>query len=214
MSGPPVQQVRVYRDSTLYVYGLLIVAAGLLIVFLRNSPIAQLKPWLVAALLGSALFALATVGLSRTNHVRFIYHEIHALAMIAFSIALMFFIGSTATFVLVTAFFLLFYFISELIFCSWLFNLGLKIRMYILLQRLMVGAVVGMTAVVMIAYPGLSETQKMTGLGFVIPWLLKYSSFRNRDISGPELSGRAAGLVPPIMNSLKLPLASSLASWV
>lgn len=63
---------------------------------------------------------------------------------------------------------MLFYFISELIFCSWLFNLGLKIRMYILLQRLMVGAVVGMTAVVMIAYPGLSETQKMTGLGLGI----------------------------------------------
>ncbi len=46
-----------------------------------------------------------------------------------------------------TSFLLLFYFISEIIFCSWLFNLGQKMVYTIVVVRLLLGVAIGVGTV-------------------------------------------------------------------
>jgi len=154
------------KNQSLLLYGILIIVAGLLMVVLRTHTILTYS--VAFCMITSALFALITAYKSRAHHVRIIYHETHALAMITYSVILLFLCTTLESFIQYTTFYFLFYFFSEVIFCNWLFNLKTKVSLEVLVKRIFIAFIIGVGTVVVISSNGINQELKLMGLGVLM----------------------------------------------
>ncbi len=104
---------------------------------------------------GAILAFLAAFSRKRTQ-VQFAYHEMHALAMAVYGVSMLLFCNSFEKLISVTSLLFVFYTFSELIFCSWIFNLDQKVVVKILIVRVIIALAVGISTVVSMPYPDVS----------------------------------------------------------
>jgi hypothetical protein len=138
----------VHNPLSLYVYGGITIAAGLVLGSLNSGPFNTLKLTLGFTLVAGAIFAFATGFQSKRSEVKFAYHELHALAMMGYGVSIMLFCETMENLLFLTAFLFLFYALSEIILSSWMFNMGKKVSLRVLVLRVALGVFLGLGTVV------------------------------------------------------------------
>ena len=144
------------------------ILSGLILIMLRNQPHDQLKYMLIACLMLSAFFSLLTAFKNSKFPVRILYHETHAVSMIAYCGVLFFFCDSLTTLIGITTLYFLFYFFLEIIFNSIIFNLDKEINLTILGSRILIAIAVGIGSVVVYSSKNITEFQQLVGLGLLM----------------------------------------------
>jgi hypothetical protein len=104
----------------------------------------------------ASVFAFAAAVSRHMKHVQFAYHGMHALAMVVYALAILFFGNTPEKLMAYTAFLLFFYGFSEIIFCNWLFNLKQKVVYTILVVRLILALATGIATVIGMYFPNLT----------------------------------------------------------
>lgn len=140
------------RNLSLYIYGLIIIFAGIFLLFSTNIPFNVVKYSLGITLIVGAIFAFITAYVRQRKQVQFAYHEMHALAMLVYGVVVIMFCNSYERLESITAFLFIFYAFSEIILCNWLFNLSQKVVFKIVAIRAFLGLAIGIGTVVAINY--------------------------------------------------------------
>lgn len=141
----------------LYVYGLLLSFAGIFLFCKLYDSFGVLKLTLGIGVLVGSFFAFITAITNNKRKGHFAYHEIHALTLLAFGIAILFFCDSLVTLIHYTTFLFFFYSFSEIIFCIWLFNLRQHVVYSIIFARLIIGMLTGIGTVIAMYYVGFEK---------------------------------------------------------
>jgi len=155
------------QNVLLYIYGAIIVLEGVFLLFSKNFTFSVTRYTLGIALVIGAVLALATAFSSQRKQVQFAYHEMHALSMFVYGISVLLFASSIEILGYLTAFLLFFYAFSEVIFCSWIFNLLNSVEVKILLIRVFLALVVGIGTVVLMNYDTVNEKLFIEGYGIL-----------------------------------------------
>jgi uncharacterized membrane protein HdeD (DUF308 family) len=150
----------------IYLYGSLIILAGVFVLFSNNYSFDSIKITVGISLIIGAVFAFVTSFVRQRQHVQFAYHEMHALVMLAYGIGLLFFCNSLEKLITFTSFIFLFYAFSEILFCNWLFNLSQKVVFKIVLIRALLGLIVGIGTAVAMNYT--EFTLPLFGVFFIL----------------------------------------------
>ncbi len=150
----------------IYLYGAMIVLEGLFLLFSRDNSFGFVRTATGVILSLAALLAYYAAFSRRRNHVQFAYHELHALAMLVYGVAILTFCNSVESMRSFTIFLFIFYSISEITFCNWLFNLSRKIAYKIIFVRLFLGLLIGVGTIVAMN----DTTYKWEGFG--LPFIL------------------------------------------
>lgn len=133
---------------TVYLYGLSIITAG---IFLTSSAYSSFKEFNIIIgyiiTIGSG-FAFTAAMISQRKQVQFAYHNLHALIMLVYGIFILLFCDTVDKLLSATSYLFIFYAVSEIIFCSWLFNLSQKVVFKILFIRIFLGLAIGIGTVV------------------------------------------------------------------
>jgi len=132
----------------IYIYGAIIVLAGVFLMFSYQNNFNGIKWTLGIIFIIGAVFALISAFARQRKQVQFVYHEMHALAMLVYGITILIFSNSLEKFTAITAFIFIFYTFSEIIFCIWLFNLIQKVVFKIVAIRAILGLTVGIGTIV------------------------------------------------------------------
>ena len=140
------------KHIPLYIYGSTIIFSGFFLLFSDNSMFDVIKFNMGIAFIFGAFFAFLTALSRQRKQVQFAYHEMHAVAMIVYAIAVLFFCNSLETMISYTTFLLFFYTFSEIIFCYWLFNLLEKVVFKVLAIRFLLGFAVGIGTIAAMNY--------------------------------------------------------------
>jgi len=155
------------REISLLLYGSLIILSGLLLLFLQNASLEWVKYTVAGCMFPAALFALLTALSRNKQHTQFAYHEMHAIALLAFAVAVLFFCPSFSRFSYFTASLLLFYTFSEITFSIWLFNLKRGINPPVLITRLALGLLAGIGPVILLAHTASTNEVKLMTIGLL-----------------------------------------------
>jgi uncharacterized membrane protein HdeD (DUF308 family) len=140
------------KHLPIYLYGSIIILVGVFLLFSENSSFQIIKITLGISLIVGAIFAFITAFSRQRQEVQFAYHEMHALAMLVYGISLILLCNSTEKLISFTAFLFIFYALSEIIFCNWLFNLAQKVVFKIVAIRALLGLLIGIGTVVAMNY--------------------------------------------------------------
>jgi uncharacterized membrane protein HdeD (DUF308 family) len=140
------------KHLPIYLYGSIIILVGVFLLFSENSSFQTIKITLGISLIVGAIFAFITAFSRQRQQVQFAYHEMHALAMLAYGISLILLCNSSEKLIAFTSFLFIFYAFSEIIFCNWLFNLAQKVVFKILAIRALLGLLIGIGTVVAMNY--------------------------------------------------------------
>jgi uncharacterized membrane protein HdeD (DUF308 family) len=132
----------------IYLYGTIIILQGIFLLFSKDSSFHLIKYSLGISLIFGAVIAFISAFSRKRRQVQFAYHEMHAIAMLVYGLSVLFFSRTLADLTYITAFLLIFYAFSEVIFCNWIYNLGQKVLFKIVLVRVFLGFIVGMGALV------------------------------------------------------------------
>jgi uncharacterized membrane protein HdeD (DUF308 family) len=138
----------------IYLYGAIIMLAGVFLIFSKNSTFNVIKLSLGLTLTVAAILAFIAALSRQRKQVQFAYHEMHALAMMGYGISILLFCNSSEKLISFTAFLLIFYTFSEIIFCNWLFNLAQKVVYKILFIRLILGLAIGIGTIISMNFSG------------------------------------------------------------
>jgi uncharacterized membrane protein HdeD (DUF308 family) len=131
------------KHLPIYLYGSIIVLVGIYLLFSVNSSFQIIKFTLGISLIVGAIFAFFTAFSRQRQQVQFVYHEMHALAMLVYGISLLLLCNSPEKLITFTAFLFIFYAFSEIIFCNWLFNLAQNVVFRVVAIRALLGLIVG-----------------------------------------------------------------------
>jgi uncharacterized membrane protein HdeD (DUF308 family) len=140
------------KSIPLFSYGAIIIIAGLFLILSTDSSLTILRFTLGVTLSVASILAFITSLSHPKRLVWFAYHEIHALAMLAYGLTIMVFGNSFDSLLSFTAILFMFYAFSEIIFCSRLFNLEQHVHLKIVLVRLVLGLLVAIGSVALIYY--------------------------------------------------------------
>jgi hypothetical protein len=140
---------------------------GALLVLSKDSTLQALKFPLGIGLIIGAILAFFTAFSRKRRQVQFAYHELHALAMLVYGFLVLFFCNSLEILINLTAFLLIFYTFSEIIFCNWLFNLGKNISYKILMIRLSLALLTGVGTILSLNYLSINLERTITGFGIL-----------------------------------------------
>jgi len=132
----------------IYTYGAIIILAGLFLLFSENSAFSVVRLTAGIALTIGALFAFLSAMSRMKKQVQFAYHEMHSMAILAYGLSLVLFCSNFEQFMSFTTFLFIFYAVSEITFCTWLFNLKQRTVHKIVIIRLLLGLVIGLGTVV------------------------------------------------------------------
>ncbi len=151
----------------LYLYGAVIICTGIFLLVLHYYPVSilNIRVTLGGSLIFGAFLAFITAFSLKQKHVQFAYHEMHAMAMLVYGILILLFCNTLERLVYFTNFLFFYYTFSEIIFCSWLYNLGQKVVYKILFVRLILGFLIGIGTVVLMQNTGISMKVSSTGFG-------------------------------------------------
>lgn len=135
------------KHIAIYVYGALIMLAGILLLFSDVSNLPNIRIGIGVPLTVGSVLAFVAAFYRRKKQVEFAYHEMHALARLVYGIAVLVFCNTPEKLILVTAFLFIFYAFSEIIFCNWLLELGRKVLYKIVVLRFLLGLAIGVGAI-------------------------------------------------------------------
>ncbi|OYU84887.1 MAG: hypothetical protein CFE24_04465 [Flavobacterium sp. BFFFF2] len=135
------------KQLPIYLYGSIIILVGVFLLISEHNPFQKIKLIVGISLIVGAVFAFISAFARQRQQVQFAYHEMHALAMLVYGIALFLFCHSMESLTSITAFLFFFYAFSEILFCNWLFNLAQKVVFRIVLVRVVLGLAIGVGTV-------------------------------------------------------------------
>jgi hypothetical protein len=150
----------------IYLYGYLTILEGIFLVFTEQSPFGMVRLTLGIALTVGAGLAFVAAYSSRQKQVQFAYHEIHALTMLVYGVSVLLFARNMEQLTSFTAFLLFFYSFSEIIFCSWIFNLKQMVVFKILVVRILLGLATGVGTIIAMSIP--EHTLEIFGILFIL----------------------------------------------
>lgn len=136
----------------IYLYGATIIFSGIFLLSSKNIPFNVIRVILGIALTFGAVPAFISALFPQKKSTQFVYHGMHALAMVIYGVGVLLFANTPERLGYLTSFLLIFYTFSEIIFCNWLFNLPQKVAYKTLIVRLSLGFVAGIGTVVAISY--------------------------------------------------------------
>ncbi len=173
----------------LYAYGAIITFAGVYLLLSSFDTFDVIKYTLGISLSIAALFAFVTALARKRAKIQLAYHEMHALTMLVYGVFVVFFCNSLETLLDFTAYLFLFYAFSEIIFCTWLFNLKQKVLYKILFTRLLLGLATAIGTVIIMHYSDIMKISSMKGYGvlFIIVGvniLLYVPIMKTRELQG------------------------------
>lgn len=134
-------------------YGATAILAGILLLFLNLLSLDTIRFSIGISLTCGAIYAFVSANKSPKQNVRFVYHEIHAIAMMVYGISLMVFGSSLASLIFITAFLFLFYAFTEFIFCLQVFDLRKKFSYRIIITPALTGVLVGVGTILALNFP-------------------------------------------------------------
>jgi len=142
----------------------------------------------LSLILGSIIVFLKVLPF-QWKKIEFSYHEFHTLSMLTYGICVLIFVNSYETLSYLTAFMFCFYTFSEIIFCNWIFNLGITIVYKIVLVRVFLALMVGLGTVVLLYYFSTKKTLTIQGFGalFIIIGMnsiLYVPALKRKDFNG------------------------------
>jgi hypothetical protein len=156
------------KNSTpLYLYGLTIIVAGILLAISIPSTLLASKLTLGMILILGSVLAFITSLMRPDKKAQLAYHQIHALGMLGYGIAIIFFCNSLETMENFTAFIFFFYAISEITFCAWLLNLKQGVKFHIIFIRLVMSLAVGILTVGLLNYSDIHLQIAIQGYGLI-----------------------------------------------
>jgi uncharacterized membrane protein HdeD (DUF308 family) len=133
-------------------YGAILVIAGVFLLFSKLSSLETINLALGSIFSLAAVPAFIAVFYSPRKSVQLAYHALHAFALIIYGIAMLLFCKNPEQQMYFTAFLLTFYSLSEIIFCSWIFNLAQTALLQIVVVRVLLALFVGVGTVVALNY--------------------------------------------------------------
>ena len=136
------------KNKPIYIYGAIIIAVGIFLIFSKYFTFEIIKYVLSVSLLLAALLASIKAFSRERKQVEFIYHQLHAVAMVVYSFAILFYAQSFETLLYFSGILFFFYTFSEIIFCIWLFNISKKVVYKIVFIRLLLALIVGISVIV------------------------------------------------------------------
>jgi hypothetical protein len=152
--------------TPIYLYGAIIIAEGVFMLFSKNTSFQVIQLSVGIGLALGAIFAFIAALSRYRKQVQFAYNEMHALTMIVYGVSTLLFCNTIDKLISITEFLLMFYAFSEIIFCSWVFNLGQKVVYKILFVRIILGLFVGIGTVVSMNF--YNETLERFGVLFMM----------------------------------------------
>jgi uncharacterized membrane protein HdeD (DUF308 family) len=150
-----------------HLYGAITIIGGFFLLFSNYFTFQTIKFSLGISLIIGAMLALLRAFFGKRKQIEFSYHEMHALAMMVYGAAVLLFCKNMETLITFTTFLFLFYTVSEIIFCSWLFNLEGSINYGIIFTRLVLGLLVGFGVVILVYCPDVNKEINIEGFGFL-----------------------------------------------
>ena len=153
------------KNLLLYLYGAIIIGEGILLILSKDITLQILKFPLGIGLIIGAILAFLTAFSRQRIQAQFAYHEIHALTMLVYGLSVIFFCKTLEMLTDFTAFLLIYYTFSEIIFCSWLSNLGQKVIYKISIIRLSLGLLIGIGTIISVYYSKVNIEWTMMGFG-------------------------------------------------
>lgn len=117
----------------IYFYGVVIILEGIFLLFSEYTSFSISKLVLGGSLAFSSVLAFIAAFSRHRKQVQLAYHEMHALAMLVYSLFILLYCKTFEELQFFTLFLFVFYAFSEIIFCIWLFNLAFKIDFKLLL---------------------------------------------------------------------------------
>jgi hypothetical protein len=143
--------------------------AGLVLLIFEFNTDPSIRFPVALSIFASSVFALVTTLKSKNLQVPFKYHGMHALGLIAFATSILFLGTDMLKLLNITAFFMLFFGITELIFGMQLLMLKASISLPILIFRLVVGFVQGLGSIVILQLSYLKQSDALlaSGIGLV-----------------------------------------------
>jgi len=118
----------------------------------ENYKFPEVRYFLGISLTTGSMFAFIAAQLVKRKKVQYAYHELHALAMIVYGISLILFCDTSEKLISNTSFLFIFYALSEIILCNWLFNMKQKVVLKIILIRALLGLGIGIGAITIMNY--------------------------------------------------------------
>jgi hypothetical protein len=148
----------------------MIVLAGISLLIRSDSNIEIHAKIVAVAILVSAIVAGIVVLKTKINKIQSRYHSLHAVGLLLYGIAIIFYKKTNSDFSDLTALFFIFYGLSEIIFCFSLFNLKAQISVYQLIIRLTLGLLFFLSSTVMMGlrHPYQSIELVSAGIIFII----------------------------------------------
>lgn len=150
----------------IYLYGAIITLVGIFLLFSDYSTIKMINTTIGISLMVGAVLAFGAAFLQKRKRVQFAYHEMHALAMLVYGVSILAFSDTLEKFISFTAVLFLFYSMSEIIFCNWLFELSQKVVYKIITDRILLGLSIGIGTIVILNSP------EFTLIGFGMLFIL------------------------------------------
>jgi hypothetical protein len=182
------------RKLSLFLSGMFIIIPGLLLIVLHPAPFETIRFTLIAALVPATILGILTSIKRYREHVQFVYQEIHTIGLLIYVIAIAAFCYSFENLNKYSIFLFMFYAVSEIIFCSLLFNLKGKVIINSLIIRIALSFIIGIGATIIVSTQEILQTTKLIGFGVVF-----------------ALMGINALLYQPIMLQERLPNADTSA---
>jgi hypothetical protein len=127
----------------MYVYGAVVALQGVFLLLADPLLYNSIRGVTGGALILAEILAVFTVYNKQRKEVQSSYHAMHALAMFVYGFTVLFFCDTIEKLAIVSEFLFIFYAFSEIIFCSWLFNMERKITFNILFLRIFIAFGVG-----------------------------------------------------------------------
>lgn len=153
------------KNLPFYLYGAVLIFAGIFLLVSKHFTYQTIKYTLGITLIIGAILAFSKALSRQRKLVELTYHEINALGMMVFGILILMYANTLERLAYFSSFLMLFYSFSEIIFCSWLFNLGRKVIFRIIFIRLFLGLMVGIGSVLIMYLNSGLYNLNMEGFG-------------------------------------------------
>jgi len=155
------------RYLPVYLYGAILIFVGIFILLPTSNNFYTIKNVAGITLIIGSFFGFITMLTRQKKEVSFLYHEMHALALLVYGASILIFCDTLESLIYFTSFVFFFYAFSEIIFCSWLFNLRKKIIYNIVFARLLIGLSVGIVVIVFVYHPLFEAVNNLANFGFL-----------------------------------------------
>ncbi len=155
------------KKNHIYIYGIIVIIGGIFLLFSKLYTFDTIKYSIGFLMTIGAIIAFFGALTRIRKQVEFSYHEMHALAMFVYGLAVLIFADTVETLAYYSFILFLFYTFSEIIFCNWLFNLDRSVFNKIVLIRVLLALLVGVGSIAIMFYNDMDKTLVVQGFGLL-----------------------------------------------